>query len=234
MEREKRMAEIHSNFSEQAKDYDDQVRKIVPRYDEMLDALVSCIGPREKQELRAIDLGCGTGAASERLIGAYPETKLTCLDMTEKMMDIARQRLADHENVRYVLSDFHQFKFDGPYDVVISSLALHHIAADQDKKVIYGRIFEALAPGGVFYNADMVLGSDDDIQKLYMQRWKEYMYQNLPREEVDHGHMHRHEHNDSPAKFMDHMRWLEEAGFSSVDVVWKNYNFAVYGGKKLG
>ena len=50
MDREKRMAEIHSNFSEQAKDYDDQVRKIVPRYDEMLDALVSCIGPREDRD----------------------------------------------------------------------------------------------------------------------------------------------------------------------------------------
>lgn len=232
MDREQKMAEIRSNFSEQSKVYDARVRKIIPRYDEMLDVLVSCIGPREDQEIRAIDLGCGTGAVSKLVMEAYPETRLTCLDMTEKMMDVAKERLADHENVRYVLSDLHRFRFDGPYDVVISSLALHHIVTDRDKKIIYGRIFEALAPGGSFYNADLVSGSDDDLQHLYMERWKEYMYQSFPREEIDHVQIPRYEKEDSPAKLMDHLRWLKEAGFTSVDVVWKNYNFAVYGGRK--
>jgi tRNA (cmo5U34)-methyltransferase len=31
---------------------------------------------------------------------------------------------------------------------------------------------------------------------------------------------------------MDQLAWLAEIGFSEVDVVWKYFNFAVYGGRK--
>ncbi len=31
---------------------------------------------------------------------------------------------------------------------------------------------------------------------------------------------------------MDQLAWLAEIGFTDVDVVWKYYNFAVYGGRK--
>ena len=226
------MAEIRSNFSARSREYDAHVRKVIPRYEEMLDVLISCIGLDGRHKMRAIDLGCGTGAVSQRLLDAFPETELTCLDMTEEMMDVAKERLSDHGNVRYVLSDLYHHEFDGPYDVVISSLALHHIVTDRDKKMIYGKIFEALVPGGSFYNADLVLGSDQDFQELYMKRWKEYMYQNFPREEVDNEQIPRYEREDSPAKLIDHLRWLNEVGFSGVDVVWKYYNFVVYGGRK--
>jgi tRNA (cmo5U34)-methyltransferase len=232
MEREKKMSEIRSNFSEGSNEYDARVRKVIPRYEEMLDVLVSCIDRHDQRTMRAIDLGCGTGAVSKRLLDAFPDTELTCLDMTEEMMNLAKQRLSAHEDVRYVLSDLYQFKFDGPYDVIISSLALHHIVTDRDKKMIYSRIFEALRPGGSFCNADLVLGSDDRLQSLYMRRWKEYMYQSFPQDEVDNVQIPRYEHEDSPAKLVDHLRWLNEVGFTSVDVVWKYYNFTVYAAKK--
>jgi tRNA (cmo5U34)-methyltransferase len=232
MDREKRMAEIRSNFSEGSREYDTRVKKIIPRYDEMLDVLISCIVPQEGHKMRAIDLGCGTGAVSKRLLDVFPDTELTCLDMTEEMIDIAKQRLSAHGNVRYVLSDLYEFEFDGPYDVIVSSLALHHIVTDQDKKMIYRRIFEALRPGGSFYNADLVLGSDDDTQSINMKQWKEHMYLSFPREDVDNVLVTRYEQEDSPAKLIDHMRWLNEVGFVGVDVAWKYYNFAVYGGKK--
>jgi tRNA (cmo5U34)-methyltransferase len=232
MGREEKMAEIRSNFSKKSKEYDAHVRKVIPRYEEMLDALISCIDRPYQSRFRAIDLGCGTGAVSERLMVAFPGTELTCLDMTEEMMNVAKQRLSAHENVRYVLSDLYQFEFDGHYDVIISSLALHHIVTDQDKKMIYRRIFDALAPGGSFYNADLVLGSDDRIQDIYMKQWKEFMYRSFPREDVDKVQVPRYEHEDSPAKLIDHLHWLEEAGFRNVDVIWKYYNFTVYGGKK--
>ena len=131
-----------------------------------------------------------------------------------------------------MLADIYDFEFDGPYDAVISSLALHHIVSDQDKKAAYQRIFDALGPGGSFFNADIVLGSDDDIQEMYMSRWKEFMYQSFAREEIDHVQVPRYLKEDSPARLVDHLRWLDEVGFGTVDVLWKYYNFAVYGGRK--
>jgi tRNA (cmo5U34)-methyltransferase len=37
---------------------------------------------------------------------------------------------------------------------------------------------------------------------------------------------------DRPAKLLDQLDWLTQAGSVAVDVVWKHYNFAVYGGVK--
>jgi tRNA (cmo5U34)-methyltransferase len=93
MGREEKMAEIRSNFSKKSKEYDAHVRNVIPRYEEMLDALISCIDRPCQSKFRAIDLGCGTGAVSERLMIAFPGTELTCLDMTEEMMNVARHRL---------------------------------------------------------------------------------------------------------------------------------------------
>jgi tRNA (cmo5U34)-methyltransferase len=31
---------------------------------------------------------------------------------------------------------------------------------------------------------------------------------------------------------MDHLKWLKKVGFKDVDVIWKYYNFGVYGGIK--
>jgi tRNA (cmo5U34)-methyltransferase len=59
--------------------------------------------------------------------------------------------------VNYIVGDFH--RINGNYDVVLSSLALHHLPTDGDKQHLYRRIYDSLAPGGVFYTADVVLGS---------------------------------------------------------------------------
>jgi tRNA (cmo5U34)-methyltransferase len=226
------MAEIRSNFSEMSEEYDARVRKVIPKYDEMLTVLISCIAPQDGHRMRAIDLGCGTGAVSKRLLDKFPKTELTCLDMTERMLDLAKQRLSAQGDVRYVLSDFDHFEFDGPYDVIISSLALHHILTDQDKKRMYHKIFDALLPRGSFYNADLVQGSNDHLQDLYMNQWKDHMYKSFSRKEVDDVLIPRYEHEDSPVKLINHLRWLDEVGYRGVDIIWKYYNFAVYGGRK--
>lgn len=232
MDRDKRMADIRSNFSQRTKEYDVWIRKVIPRYDEMLDALISCITVNEGTKPRAIDLGCGTGALSERLLNVHPDMELTCLDMTESMLQLAKERMSGRGNVRYMLSDLYDFEFDGPYDVVISALALHHLVTDEDKKMVYRKIFDALARGGSFYNGDVVLASDDEMQRRYMRIWTEFMYQGLPREEVDSVVLPRHYSEDSPAKLIDHLRWMNEVGYLSVDVVWKHFGYVVYGGRK--
>jgi tRNA (cmo5U34)-methyltransferase len=230
MDRKRKMEEVRANFTDGSREYDERIRKIIPRYDEMLSALMSCVG-EEGRGLRVIDIGCGTGAVSELLLRSHPDVELTCLDMTESMMDLAKRRL-EGLDVRFALADIYDFEFDRPYDLVVSSLALHHVVSELDKKTIYRKILDALVPGGSFFNADIVLGSDDNIQQVYMTRWKEFMYRSFSKEETDDVLVPRHYREDSPARLIDHLRWLGEVGFSTVDVVWKYYNFAVYGGRK--
>lgn len=44
--------------------------------------------------------------------------------------------------------------------------------------------------------------------------------------------MTKHHEEDWPEILIDQISWLEDIGFKGIDIVWKYYNFAVYGGTK--
>jgi tRNA (cmo5U34)-methyltransferase len=87
--------------------------------------------------------------------------------------------------MKYIVADFQNFDFTDGYDVVLSSLALHHLVTDADKRDFYRRIYESLNSGGVFYNADVVLASSDFLQSVYMDEWRRFISHAIPREEIE-------------------------------------------------
>jgi len=223
---------IKRHFEEEAREYDSIILNLIPHYPQMLEALVSAIPFDASKPIRVIDLGCGTGTISQRVLAAFPNARVACLDLAENMVEMAKVKLAQHPHVRYLAGDFNTFAFDAQVDVAVSSLALHHLTTDADKRGFYRQIYDALAPGGVFYNADVVLGSSDALQAVYMQKWQIFMLQNVSRDEMEHTWLPKYHDEDRPAKLTDHLAWLAEIGFTDVDVVWKYYNYAVYGGTR--
>jgi tRNA (cmo5U34)-methyltransferase len=226
------MDAIKKHFEEEAREFDGIITRLIPGYAQMIEALVAAIPFEVSTPLRFIDLGCGTGTVAEFVLDRFPNAQATCLDLAENMITMAQTKLMRHRRVNYVVGDFDSLECDGQYDAVLSSLALHHLVAEDDKRRFYDRIFKALRSGGVFYNADVVLGSSDLLQALYMQRWCAFMRLNVPQEEIEAKWIPKYEAEDRPAKLTDHLAWLVESGFSEVDVIWKRYNFAVYGGSK--
>jgi tRNA (cmo5U34)-methyltransferase len=95
---------------------------------------------------------------------------------------------------------------------------------------MYRRIHAALAPGGVFVNADVVLGGDERLSARYVERWAEWMAGNVGWDEVQSQWLPTYAAEDRPARLVDHLDWLRSSGFSGVDVVWKRDNFAVFCG----
>jgi tRNA (cmo5U34)-methyltransferase len=65
-----------------------------------------------------------------------------------------------------------------------------------------------------------------------MNRWIEYMNKTYPKDQIYNNWIRKYHTEDRPAKLMDQLKWLEEIGFKSVDVIWKYYNFSVYCGSK--
>ncbi len=145
---------------------------------------------------------------------------------------MAKIKMQEYNDVTYIVGDFRDFKFDREYEVVVSSLALHHLVTDTDKKQFYKKVFDNLSKGGVFYNADVILGSNDHLEEVYMSKWKEFMSQNVSWEEIEKKWIPKYYEEYRPAKLIDHLKWLEDIGFIDVDVIRKYYNFAVYGGSK--
>jgi tRNA (cmo5U34)-methyltransferase len=221
---------VKQHFEEEAQDFDRIILTLIPDYPRMVEALVAAIPFEPSSPVRIIDLGCGTGTVAHAILNAFPNAEITCLDLAENMIAMAQTKLACYPRVRYVVGDFSAF--GGEYDAVVSSLALHHLATDEDKRRFYHRIFDGLRPGGVFYNGDVVLASNKFLQGMYIEKWAEFMRRNVSKGEIESKWLSKYQAEDRPAKLMDQMAWMKDIGFADLDVLWKYYNFAVYGGMK--
>lgn len=125
------MESIKQHFAGEAEEFDRIIVALIPDYSRMVEALIAAL-PFDS-------------CASIKV----PNAHITCLDLAENMLAMARIKLANHQHVRYVAGDFTDFC--GEYDAVVSSLALHHLAADDDKRRFYQRVYDSLRPCGVFY-----------------------------------------------------------------------------------
>ncbi|MEW5803277.1 MAG: class I SAM-dependent methyltransferase [bacterium] len=226
------METIKNHFEGEAEEFDAIILRNIPYYYQMVDALASAVSFQESVPIKVIDLGCGTGTISSAILKRYPLAQVTCLDLAPSMLEMAKIKLSGYPGVRYISGDFTQCDFDDRYDLVVSSLALHHVLTDDDKKQIYRRIFDNLTPNGLFYNADIVLASSDTLQEMYMSRWKEFLAKSVSQDEIENKWIPKYYEEDRPARFTNQLSWLSEIGFTNVDVIWKYYNFAVYGGTK--
>lgn len=226
------MQNIKDHFESEAAQFDAIIRRLIPYYEQMLTALVDTLPFPNKTPLSILDLGCGTGAVSLALLKRFPNAQITLLDLSPKMLTIAQKRIPEHNLRRVVESSFSEWSWDAPYEVIASSLALHHLPSDSEKASFYEQIHASLSPGGAFVNADVVLANDTEIQPLYLEKWKEYMSRTTPAEEIETQWLPRYYDEDVPASLAFHLSSLMTAGFRTVDVYWKYYNFAVFGGLK--
>ena len=224
------MDKVKEHFEGEAQEFDRIILTLIPHYPTMVRTLVEAIPFGKSKPLRVIDLGCGTGTVAAQILNAFPNAEVTCLDLAENMITIARAKLARYPLVNYVAANFSTFEFYSEYDAIVSSLALHHLITDEDKRNFYRRIYRSLSSGGVFCNADVVLASNDFLQGVYMNEWRRFMGRSLSQDEIEGKWIPKYQEEDRPAKLIDQLAWMREIGFADVDVLWKYYNFAVYGG----
>jgi tRNA (cmo5U34)-methyltransferase len=224
---------IREHFEEEARGFDDLILRLIPRYDEMIDAMIAAIPFPPSQALRVIDLGCGTGTVALRVKQQFPNARITCLDLAENMLALARAKLAPYDGIQFEQGDFLSHPFTGPYDAAVSSLALHHLQTDDDKRNFYRRLYAALAPGGFFWTADAALGATPALNQMYMEKWKEFMRRSMTEAQIEE-RFAKDAQEDRPAMLTDHFRWMEQAGFVTPEVVWKYFYCGVYGAHKPG
>ncbi|MFA6914588.1 MAG: class I SAM-dependent methyltransferase [Endomicrobiia bacterium] len=226
------MDNIKEHFENEAAIFDNIIIKIIPYYIEMIDALLSAISFDKTQKINVLDLGCGTGNLSKRILDKYTNANIVCVDISQNMINIARQKLADYKNVEFVVGDIEEIEFKDKYDLVVSSLVLHHLVTDDRKKNFYKRIFNMLNENGIFVNADVVIGTSKFLQDINISSWIKYMQKSCSDEEIFSKWLKAYEQEDRPSKLIHQIEWLKEIGFHNVDIIWKYYNFAVFTGIK--
>lgn len=113
--------------------YLDLIHAEVPRYEELQDQAIAAI-PFAPE--RVLELGMGTGETTRRLIAAYPDSWVIGLDSSPDMVFSAREAYDDVQ-----LARIEDPLPDGPWDLVIGVLSIHHLRADQ-KRELFRRVRE--------------------------------------------------------------------------------------------
>jgi tRNA (cmo5U34)-methyltransferase len=188
-----------------------------------------------------LDLGCGDGVLVHELLTVDDSISATLIDGSSDMLDQARKGLGGFSRLRFLRATFQEMlggAIDLPtFDLAVSSLAIHHLAADK-KGSLFGYVFCHLLSGGHFVNIDLVLPPTASLKQWYVSLWGTWMAEKEEAlglaaggEEVIRRCMDS-EHLSRLDTLEDQLRMLEEAGFSGVDCFHKCGMFAMYGGRK--
>lgn len=127
------------------------------RFRVMLDMVEALVGPQP----RVLDLACGTGSITARLLARFPGATSTGVDLDPALLTIAEGTFADDERVSFVTADLTDPEWPAllpydTYDAVLTATALHWLHTEP-LAVLYGRIAELVRAGGVFLNADHMI-----------------------------------------------------------------------------
>ena len=224
------LEQIKRAFDATASRYDSQRKWIIPEIDDYYSAAVwaaECKNPAPA----ILDIGAGTGLLSALMIQKFPDALLTLVDLSESMLSIAKERFTDRDNVRYITGDYSSVDFAGRYDLICSALSIHHLE-HEEKHRLYKKIFDSLNPGGMFVNADQVLGETADINRRYMAYWDEFLVPCPLSPKEKEQMLYRRDTFDKNEKLSVQMAWLQDCGFSEIDLVYKNRLFVVFTGRK--
>jgi tRNA (cmo5U34)-methyltransferase len=175
----------------------------VPSYPELQAQTAAAAGAVAAETI--LELGIGTGETARRVLDSHAGARYTAIDSSEEMLGRARS-VVPQADLR--LARLEDPLPDGPFDLVVSALAVHHLDGP-GKQDLFRRIADVLQPGGTLVLADVVVPENDadvvtPIDGVY----------------------------DMPDRLDDQLVWLRDAGLDA-ETVWSYKDLAVMRARRL-
>jgi tRNA (cmo5U34)-methyltransferase len=189
-----------SQFHFTPEGYLESIREDVQAYDELQEEVVRATEGVHAR--RVLDLGVGTGETARRVLEAQAGARLVGIDVSAAMLERARAELSPGRVESLSVGRLEDPLPAGPFDLVVSALAVHHLDAP-GKADLFRRVAAELAPSGRFVLGDVVVP----------ERAEDAVVPCTP------GY-------DFPDRIADLLAWLREAGFRAR-AVWLERDLAV-------
>ena len=184
---------------------------------------------------RVLDVGCGAGNLTLKLLQTAPPFEADLLDLSGAMLERARERVtaAGAVAVRTLQGDVREVALEpGRYDVVVAAAVLHHLRDDADWERVFRRLHDCVAPGGSVWISDLVAHESPAVQRMLWARYGDYLAALGGADYRDRVFAYIDE-EDTPRPVTYQVDLLRRVGFDRVDVLHKNGCFAAFGGVKV-
>ena len=211
------------------------------------------VGESLGSALNAMDIACGPGSLTRRLLERFPDSRVKSVDFDPVLLGIGQQALSGiSEKIEWVEGDLRKddwFKNidEGTLDCAMSTTALHWLDS-KSLENLYGNIYRLLRKGGIFMNGDHMISEErqKDITQVVHEanekwsasafretnalNWDEWWAHVAKFQEFGdllRERMNRYSNPDNHNQMVSlnsHINYLEKAGFKLIDVIWQYSN----------
>ena len=168
----------------------------IPGYEALEEAVAAATADISLETV--LELGTGTGETALRVLARHPGARWTGIDASKPMLDRARERLP---NADLRLGRLEEPLPAGPFDLVVSALAVHHLDAER-KRDLFKRVAQLTH---VFVLGDVVVPERPEDAAI----------------EIDGVY-------DVPSSVPDQLAWLHAAGFDDAAASYVRPDLAVF------
>lgn len=230
--------------------YDQQQSTYLPEREQRFTIMLDVLATLLPEHFVALDLACGPGSLSQRLLTRFPQARSVAVDIDPILLLLGQQALGDQQGrLRWVEADISEPSWQSrlgekQVDAVVSTTALHWLPAGALVD-LYLQLGDLVRPGGVFLNGDFFgfaphLPSFTAVSESGHARWSAEATQ-MHREDWEMWwEAMRHEPGMEPLfvererrfssktrprshSLVDvHIAALRHAGFHEVDVIWQH------------
>ncbi len=212
---------------------------IVPKYNEVHDIMTSMLDFEKTKEIRVVDLGCGFGDLTRRIIDAFPLSVVFGVDNQPAILERTREKFHDSlDQVVFYERDLNNSAWLDGLDhlhAVVSSFTLDYLPRERHQAILR-EVYEKLTPGGRWVSCEFFRSEDNRINRVFHDLEISFIQRAMKNGEVSGEQLDqlgkstilRQEHHICTVD--EKVSWLKQAGYLVVDVPWRFLNLAVITG----
>ncbi len=181
-----------------------------------------------------LDIGCGAGNYSLKMLEKVPGLNCTLVDLSLPMLEKAKERV--EENTSGVVEIFQKDMRDlqlkeNHYDIILAAATLHHLRGNEEWELVFNKFYNTLKPGGSIWISDLIVHDFDPINKIVQEQYGQYL-EGLGGLEYRVKVFDYVAYEDTPRSLNYQIELLKKVGFSYTEVLHKHACFAAFGAVK--
>ncbi|MBR2279479.1 MAG: class I SAM-dependent methyltransferase [Ruminococcus sp.] len=202
--------------------YDENVRKVIPFYDEIYNQVVSLIKTRfENNPLSILDTGCGTGTFGLKAFNSLDISELILCDPSENMLNEAKKKLEVYP-CEFILTGSEDLDFKNRFDLVVAIQSHHYFNKPAREKAVKN-CYNALKSGGMFMCFENTAPFSETGKEIMLKRLETFELEAGRSAEEVKSHSARYNKEFFPITLKEHFELLNKTGFKVSELFWHSY-----------